>query len=241
MGGGHKNFVYPQPQFAYYECGFTTAIPPGVSTQSHIVRAGLTHDFQYHPSNYYVTTAFCQMLQECGPVGSPRADAACIAALSGLRQFDGVPFKCADGQNDNGFVADFSVYMWQGQQRGRGLNNQFWASDLGGDGGVHDKGNQSVNGQAYADWIMACRRLGLRGPLPKADSLHDANAWLRWPKRAEMLGLTAEMSGGVERSKGAKATTPAELAVSIPASGDNARPYEPPNFWAAFVLAGDPD
>jgi CHAT domain-containing protein len=49
------------------------------------------------------------------------------------------------------------------------------------------------------------------------------------------------LSGGVERSKGAKARTPAALAASIPAGGDNDRPYASPHFWAAFVLVGDPD
>ena len=53
---------------------------------------------------------------------------------------------------------------------------------------------------------------------------------------AEALALTAELSGGVERGKGARARPPA----AIP-GGDNDRPYASPYFWAAFVLAGDPD
>ena len=73
-----------------------------------------------------------------------------------------------------------------------------------------------------------------RGP-PRGEGLA---AGLR---RAEVLALTAELSGGVERGKGAKARQPAELAAAIPAGGDNDRPYASPHFWAAFVLAGDPD
>jgi len=85
------------------------------------------------------------------------------------------------------------------------------------------------------------RRPGLTAPLPKAEALREAKAWLRGLRRAEALALTAELSGGVARGKGAKARQPDELAAANPAGGDNDRPYAPPYFWAAFVLAGDPD
>jgi len=85
------------------------------------------------------------------------------------------------------------------------------------------------------------RRPGLAAPLPKAEALREAKVWLRGLRRAEVLTLTAEQSGGVERSKGAKARRPAELAAAVPAGGDDDRPYAPPYFWAAFVLVGDPD
>ncbi|MFI5457296.1 MAG: CHAT domain-containing protein [Isosphaerales bacterium] len=85
------------------------------------------------------------------------------------------------------------------------------------------------------------RRPGLSSPLPTAEALREAKAWLRGLHRAEALAVTAELSGGVARGKGAKARQPDELAAAIPAGGDNDRPYAPPYFWAAFVLAGDPD
>jgi len=85
------------------------------------------------------------------------------------------------------------------------------------------------------------RRPGLAGSMPTAEALRDAKAWLRGLRRAEVLTLVAGLSGGVERSKGAKARRPTELAAAVPAGGDNDRPYAPPYFWAAFVLAGDPD
>jgi len=85
------------------------------------------------------------------------------------------------------------------------------------------------------------RRPGLTGPLPKAEALREAKAWLRGLRRAEVLALTAELSGGVERGADAKARQPARRAGTIPASGDDEHPYAPPHFWAAFVLAGDPD
>ena len=53
--------------------------------------------------------------------------------------------------------------------------------------------------------------------------------------------MTAELSGGVERGKGAEGRQPDELAAAVPAGGDDDRPYASPHFWAAFVLAGDPD
>jgi CHAT domain-containing protein len=88
---------------------------------------------------------------------------------------------------------------------------------------------------------MLGRRPGLKVPLPKAEALHEAKSWLRGLSRAEVLSVAAELSGGVERSKGTKARRPVEIASATPAGGDNDRPYSSPHFWAAFVLAGDPD
>ncbi len=85
------------------------------------------------------------------------------------------------------------------------------------------------------------RQPEVASPMPKAEALREAKAWLRELKRPEVLALTAAQSGGIERSKGAKARTPAGLAASIPADGDNDRPYSAPYYWAAFVLVGDPD
>jgi len=47
------------------------------------------------------------------------------------------------------------VFVWQGQTRGLGLNNKFWAPTLGGDGTSHDWENQLPGSQSYADWIIA--------------------------------------------------------------------------------------
>jgi hypothetical protein len=66
-------------------------------------------------------------------------------------------------------------------------------------------------------------------------------AKLRGLNRAEALGLSAKLPGGVERGKNAKARRPAELAAAVAAGGDDNRPYSSPHLWAAFVLAGDPD
>ncbi len=85
------------------------------------------------------------------------------------------------------------------------------------------------------------RRPGLTGPMPKAEALREAKAWLRGLTRADALAVAAEVSGGVVRGKGVKARQPDELTAAVPAGGDNDRPYAPPYYWAAFVLAGDPD
>jgi CHAT domain-containing protein len=85
------------------------------------------------------------------------------------------------------------------------------------------------------------RRTGLTAPLPKAEALREAKAWLRELRREELLTLIAELSGGIDRSKGAKARQPADVAAAILPGDDNDHPYAPPHFWAAFVLAGDPD
>jgi len=85
------------------------------------------------------------------------------------------------------------------------------------------------------------RRPGLTGALPKTEALREAKAWLRGLGRAEVLTLIAGLSGGTERGKNAKARQPAKLDAGVPAGGDIDQPYAPPHFWAAFVLAGDPD
>ena len=45
------------------------------------------------------------------------------------------------------------------------------------------------------------RRPGLSGPMPKAEALREAKAWLRSLRRATVLELNGEMSGGVERGQ----------------------------------------
>jgi CHAT domain-containing protein len=85
------------------------------------------------------------------------------------------------------------------------------------------------------------RRSGLSAPMPKAEALREAKAWLRELSRSDALAVTATLSGGVERGKASKGRESAERSAAVPAGGDNDRPYAAPHFWAAFVLAGDPD
>src|SRR5262249_16808220 len=63
---------------------------------------------------------------------------------------------------------------------------------------VDDTATALLMQRFYAN--MLGRRAGLSGPLPKAEALREAKAWLRGLKRAEVLNVAAELSGGVERS-----------------------------------------
>jgi CHAT domain-containing protein len=85
------------------------------------------------------------------------------------------------------------------------------------------------------------RRSPLSAPMPKAEALREAKAWLRGLSRSDALAVTATLSGGIERGKGNKGRQSADLSAAVPAGSDNDRPYAAPHFWAAFVLAGDPD
>jgi CHAT domain-containing protein len=85
------------------------------------------------------------------------------------------------------------------------------------------------------------RRPGLTAAMPKAEALQEAKIWLRGLRRAEVLAAATALSGGIERGKGAKGRQSSELAAAVPVGQDNDRPYAAPYYWAAFVLAGDPD
>ena len=104
---------------------------------------------------------------------------------------------------------------------------------------VDDNATALLMQRFYANLLG--RRIGLTAPMTKAEALHEAKAWLRGLRRSEVLALTAGLSGGAARGKHAEARKPAEVAATVPAASDTDRPYEPPHFWAAFVLVGDPD
>ena len=104
---------------------------------------------------------------------------------------------------------------------------------------VDDTATSLLMERFYANLLG--RRPGLTSPMPKAEALREAKVWLRGLRRSEVMALTAEQSGGIERGKGTKARQSAEVTATVTAGGDNDRPYEPPHFWAAFVLSGDPD
>jgi CHAT domain-containing protein/tetratricopeptide (TPR) repeat protein len=100
---------------------------------------------------------------------------------------------------------------------------------------VNDVATALLMQRFYANLLG--RRPGLASALPKAEALAEAKRWLRSLQRSEVRALLAQPSGGVARAKDAPARQPSVL----PAGGDNDQPFASPQFWAAFVLVGDPD
>jgi hypothetical protein len=156
-GGGAQNFTYPMPTWEYYEFAFTEAIPGGPSHTDKSLRQLLSHDIMYHPAYYDVIMAYLAWLQQAGPTGSVGAETATLEAMGGFRQGGGTnqAYNCTNGY-DNLATSLWGIYMWQGQQRGYGTSNLMAVGNgdgVSGDGKPHDKQNQSVIGQALADWI----------------------------------------------------------------------------------------
>jgi CHAT domain-containing protein len=83
------------------------------------------------------------------------------------------------------------------------------------------------------------KREGLSKPMGKAEALAEAKAWLRNLSREEAVRRTAQLTKGVERSKGRKELPPLPaLPAPLPSAVED-RPYAHPYYWAAFVLIGD--
>jgi CHAT domain-containing protein len=74
------------------------------------------------------------------------------------------------------------------------------------------------------------KRPGLGGPLPKAQALREAKAWLRRLPAAEVARLRAQLPGTPRGRQKAGHLSPAGAV----------HPYEHPSYWAAFILIGDP-
>ncbi len=84
------------------------------------------------------------------------------------------------------------------------------------------------------------KREGLDKPLPKAEALQEAKAWLRALRRSEVEGLAGQLAEGVVRAKEIPlAKDPKEVEPPALPAGD--RPFNHPRYWAAFILIGDPE
>jgi tetratricopeptide (TPR) repeat protein len=75
------------------------------------------------------------------------------------------------------------------------------------------------------------KRLGLKGPLPKAEALREAKLWLRGLTASQVKFLQAELQAG---------RLGTEPALKRAADADAEPPYAHPHYWAAFILIGDP-
>jgi CHAT domain-containing protein len=72
------------------------------------------------------------------------------------------------------------------------------------------------------------KRKDLKGPLAKAEALHEAKAWLRGLSADQVEQRLDELSRGVPRPR-----PPAPVPAAV-------HPYGHPYYWAAFILVGDP-
>lgn len=98
---------------------------------------------------------------------------------------------------------------------------------------VNDRATSLLMRRFYENLLG--RREGLSRPMPKAEALHEAKAWLRCltAEQAETALKTLKFdSSSTRTSRGERQVTPA---------AESSRPYEHPYYWAGFILIGNPD
>jgi CHAT domain-containing protein len=102
---------------------------------------------------------------------------------------------------------------------------------------VDDKATSLLMTRFYQNLLG--KRPGLSRPLPKAEALDEAKAWLRNLTRDEVDSELAALDRGELRPLAQPSGTAARKASpsSKPAV---LRPYAHPYYWAAFILVGDP-
>jgi CHAT domain-containing protein len=154
------------------------------------------------------------------------------------------------GAGGEGFVGFTQALLMSGA---RSVCLSFWKVD--------DVATALLMQRFYANLLG--RRPGLTAPMSKAEALKEAKSWLRGLRRSEVLAAATAVSAGIERGKGAKARPSGDASTvgkdqdqseasayfrgeirrlsDQTKSVDNDRPYAAPYYWAAFVLAGDPD
>jgi hypothetical protein len=84
------------------------------------------------------------------------------------------------------------------------------------------------------------KRPELAQPLAKAEALDEAKRWLRNLTKEEVISeLGAIQKRGTVRPIGTPSTSAAQ--ASPPPASTGPRPFEHPQFWAAFILIGGPN
>jgi CHAT domain-containing protein len=89
---------------------------------------------------------------------------------------------------------------------------------------VDDRATSLLMTRFYQNWLG--KRPGLEKPLPKAEALSEAKAWLK--------GLTnREIETELKQIARGKIVTTTQVPVAT-------HPFEHPHYWAGFILMGDP-
>jgi tetratricopeptide (TPR) repeat protein len=103
---------------------------------------------------------------------------------------------------------------------------------------VDDKATSLLMTRFYQN--MLGKRAGLSKVMPKAEALQEAKQWLRTLTVDQVDGELAALERGEVRPLAREKGVPARREAPALKPGA-VKPYENPYFWAAFVLAGDPD
>lgn len=104
---------------------------------------------------------------------------------------------------------------------------------------VDDNATALLMGRFYQNLLG--KREGLQKPMKKGAALREAKSWLRNLTSEEALKLSAEITKSVTRGKDEKLPSVVEPKSELSPSKPDAKPYEDPRFWSAFILIGDPD
>jgi CHAT domain-containing protein len=102
---------------------------------------------------------------------------------------------------------------------------------------VDDKATSLLMARFYQNLLG--KRPCLSQPMRKAEALHEAKEWLRNLTESEVGDELAALDRAEERPL-AKISGPAEGKGAPSSTPAGVRPYAHPNFWAAFILIGDP-
>jgi tetratricopeptide (TPR) repeat protein len=103
---------------------------------------------------------------------------------------------------------------------------------------VDDKATALLMTRFYQDLLG--KRPGLSQPLPKAEALDEAKAWLRNLTAGEVGSELAELDRGTVRPLVDEVNGPPPRAASSSPQPAGVRPYAHPYYWASFNLIGDP-
>jgi CHAT domain-containing protein len=103
---------------------------------------------------------------------------------------------------------------------------------------VDDTATAMLMDRFYSNLLS--KREGLDNPMGKAAALDEAKKWLRNLTVDEAARRLGTITQRVPRGK----NEPALKVLPLPVDGGRSReakPFEHPRYWAAFILIGDPD